>query len=446
MTTRRKNVIWIFGDQHRGQALSCHGDPNVRTPNIDRLAMNGADYTAAVCGFPLCCPFRGTLLTSPYPHKCIPGHEYPLPDGQRTIAHAFNANGYDTAYFGKWHCDGFKERDGRAAFHTVPAARRGGFNRWLGYDNNNSQWDCWLHGHDASGSEVPHFHLAGFETDCLTDLTMRYIEEKAEGIRAGEDAPFFCALSVQPPHDPYCAPEEFQRNYNPATLKLRPNVPPGGKIEERARVELAGYYAMIENLDWNVGRILRKLLECGIAADTEIVFFSDHGDFHGSQGQFRKTSPFAESLSIPFIICNAQSMYGSKKWGVENMVVNHVDIAPTTLGLCGIETPEWMEGFDYSFNTQGGRRDNIPDSAYIQCVIPTGHGNSVNSPWRGIVTREGWKYVCLPGQPWLLFNTNDDPYEMANHVFNTAYGQVREKLHARLREWIAETGDEFDLA
>ena len=102
----KPNVIWVFGDQHRMQALGCNGDPNARTPNIDTLASDGVSFTNAVSGFPLCCPFRGSLLTSRYPHKCVPGHEYPLPDGQKTIAHAFNDAGYRTAWFGKWHVFG----------------------------------------------------------------------------------------------------------------------------------------------------------------------------------------------------------------------------------------------------------------------------------------------------------------------------------------------------
>ena len=86
---KQKNVIWILGDQHRAQALSCNGDPNVNTPNIDRLAAEGVNFRRAVSGFPLCCPFRGSMLTSRYPHHCVPGHEYPMPDGQPTIAHVF---------------------------------------------------------------------------------------------------------------------------------------------------------------------------------------------------------------------------------------------------------------------------------------------------------------------------------------------------------------------
>lgn len=104
-TSSKKNVIWIFGDQHRAQALGCNGDPNVHTPNIDILAGTGVNFTGAVSGYPLCCPFRGSLLTSVYPHKCVPMHEAPMPTDQQTIAHVFNEAGYQTAYIGKWHVE-----------------------------------------------------------------------------------------------------------------------------------------------------------------------------------------------------------------------------------------------------------------------------------------------------------------------------------------------------
>ena len=84
------NIIWIFGDQHRAQALSDSGDPNLNTPNIDRLGREGIRYERAVSGIPLCCPYRGSLLTSRYPHECVPGHEYPLPADRPTVAHVFN--------------------------------------------------------------------------------------------------------------------------------------------------------------------------------------------------------------------------------------------------------------------------------------------------------------------------------------------------------------------
>ena len=120
---RKTNVIWIFGDQQPAYSLAVNGDPNACTPNLDTIAVNGMNFRGAVCGFPLGCPFRGALLTGRYPHKTVPGHEYRLDPDERTIAQVLGEAGYETAYFGKWHLDGHHEREGRAAFHTVPSGK-----------------------------------------------------------------------------------------------------------------------------------------------------------------------------------------------------------------------------------------------------------------------------------------------------------------------------------
>lgn len=438
---KKKNVIWLFGDQHRSQALSYHGNPNVRTPNVDNLAATGMNFTQAVAGFPLCCPFRGSLLTSRYPHHCVPGHEYAMPEDQPTIAHVLNDHGYDTAYFGKWHVDGFHEWSGRGAKYIVPPHRRGGFKTWVGYENNNSPWDSWVHG--GEGEEAFHYRLPGFETDELTNLLINYINTHAKDEK-NKASPFFAVLSVQPPHDPYVAPEKWRARFSAADIKLRPNVPDIPRVTEQARRELAGYYAMIENWDWNVGRIQQALRDTGLAEDTHLIFFSDHGDMHGSHGQFRKTTAYEEAIRIPFIISGETSFYDGRKTGLSDAPVNHVDIAPTTLGLCGVDAPDWMEGFDYS----GLRLDSrplgeLPDSAYIQNVIPTKHGDSVDKAWRGIVTQDGWKYVCFNDMDWLMFNLNEDPYEFVNLAHNPSFGRKRRELIQRLRQWVEKTGDQF---
>jgi len=436
----KKNVIWIFGDQHRGQMLRCNSDFNAVTPNIDNLALTGINFKNAVCGTPLCCPFRGSLLTGLYTHKCVPGHEYRLPEGQCTIANVFRENGYKTAYFGKWHLDGFKENNGRAAFHIVPPERRGGFEHWVGYENNNSQYDCWVHG--GEGDAAFHYQLDGYETDRLTELLINYIKEST----AAENNPFFAVLSVQPPHNPYVAPPEFSGKYNPDRIRLRPNVPNIPKFREKVRKQLANVYAMVENLDWNVGRVRDTLKKAGVLENTHILFFSDHGDMHGSHGQFHKMTPYEEALRIPFIISGAETHYNGWRTGETDIPINHVDIAPTTLGLCGIKKPEWMEGTDYSYcRMAGNKHENEPDSAYIQSVLPTGHAHSVNKPWRGLVTKDDWKYVCLPGMPWMLYNLNEDPYEQINMAFNSAYEGKRKQLNERLKKWVIDTNDDFSI-
>ena len=437
----RPNILWIFGDQHRAQALSCHGDPNVNTPNIDRLAAEGIDAECAYSGFPLCCPARGSLLTGRFAHHVVRGHQLPLPDGQRTLAHSFEENGYETAWFGKWHLDGFQEREGRAAFHTVPRERRGGFRTWLGYENNNSQWDCHVHGHTADGAEVAHVKLPGYETDALTDRLIEFL-----GDHDAADAPFFAALSVQPPHDPYVAPEDRMRDHQPADLVLRPNVPPVERIANEARRNLAGYYAMIENLDWNLGRIRATLDELGLTENTHIIFFSDHGDQHGSQGQFHKTSPWEESVRVPLIFAGGVPYYRDPNGRVRHLIGLH-DLAPTTLGLCGIVPPSEMDGTDFSgLRIKDKPRPERPESAFLHVLEPTMHPHSVDREWRGVISDDGWKLVCFANTPWLLFNLNEDPYELANHAHNVVHKGTRERLLNMLREWLRKTGDDFPLS
>ena len=438
---RRPNVIWVFGDQHRGQALGCAGDPNLHTPNLDRLAAEGVWFRNAVMGFPLCCPARGSILTGQYPHACVPGHQRPLSPSTPTIGHMLADHGYHTAWFGKWHLDGFQEGGPRAVHHHVPRDRRGGFHTWVGYENNNAQFDCYVHGHDGD-QDVEAYKLPCFETDALTDLLIEHVQRRAND---HADQPFFAALSVQPPHDPYTAPEAWMQRHTPAHIRFRPNVPEIDRIRDQASRDLAGYYALIENLDWNLGRIRQTLAELGLTDDTFIVFFSDHGDHHGSHGHFRKMTPYQEAIHVPMII-GGPCRYHYQWQHDNNAPINHVDLAPTTLGLCGLDTPDGLPGFDYSGAVHAERRrDDKPDAAYLQCVIPTGHAPSIDRPWRGLLTRDGWKYVALSGQPMMLFNLNEDPYEQVNLAWHAHAEHRRRELNDRLRQWIDRTGDRFVL-
>ncbi len=366
---RPANVIWIFGDQHRAQACSYRGDPNVYTPNIDNLARDGMRFDAAVAGAPWCSPFRGALLTGLYPHQCgVTRTPEALDPSIPTVTEPFRGAGYHTAYVGKWHLDGSNWR------HTIPPERRGGFDYWVGYENNNIQNEVFVHGDGCEGEE----RLEGYETDALTDRFLAHLRDHVgPGGEAGDYQHFFAVLSVQPPHDPYVAPTNPRyatTRRHPNDVVLRPNVPPGGDYAARARLMHAGYYAMIENLDWNIGRIREGLKELGVDRETYIVFFSDHGDMLWSHGHRGKSSPWEESIRIPFIISRVGGPHNM--WtGICDAVLNHVDIAPTSLGLCGIQVPETMPGFDYSGrcihrkapeHRDTDDRGSEPDSAYLQ--------------------------------------------------------------------------------
>jgi len=430
----KPNVIWIFGDQHRAQATGYMGDPNARTPNLDRMAAAGVPFYQAISGCPWCTPFRGALMTSRYIHRAVQQTPQALDPALPTIADAFNEAGYTTAYVGKWHLTGSNK-----LIH-VPREHRGRFDIWLGYENNNAQYDCWIHGHDQDerdDTDPLTEKLEIYETDALTNRFIDFLKKQKGG------DPFFGVLSVQPPHDPYVAPPEFEKNYHPESIQMRPNVPDIPRVKDPARKDLAGYYAQIENLDHNLGRILDTLDAEGLAENTHVIFFSDHGDSHGSHGHFRKSNPYEEAVRILCIVLPAG---GRRVQDHSNAPFNHVDFAPTSLGLCGIDVPDWMEGTDFSHHVLADRPapESEPTSAYIQQCVRK-RFQSLNRTWRGIRTNDGWKYVCLKGQPLLMFDLNEDPYETLNLAFLDTHNDKRETLQNELAAWIEKTEDVFAL-
>ena len=107
-----------------------------------------------------------------------------------------------------------------------------------------------------------------------------------------------------------------------------------------------------------------------------------------------------------------------------------------------------MEGKDYSsfrVRKAGTAAVSLPDSAYLQVVVPTWHADSVNKPYRGIVTRDGWKYTCFEGISWMMFNLNEDPFEQVNLAHNSKYRVERQRLIGRLKQWGADSGDRFGI-
>lgn len=430
---QQQNMIWIFGDQQRAQALGYQGDPNARTPNLDALARESITFGNAISGCPWSTPFRGSLLTGLYPNKAVYRTPQKLDPTLPMISDVFNERGYVTALYGKWHLNGHNSKT------FVPKDERGRFDVWIAYENNNAQYDVHVHGHDIWGREDDNElaeKLTEYETDALTNKVIEFLKNRPA------DKPFFVVLSVQPPHDPYVAPPEYMGKYCADSIILRPNVPPVERIEGNAREDLAGYYAQIENLDMNVGRLYDALEELGLLDNTNLMFFSDHGDCHYSHGYTRKSSPWQESINIPFIFRPA----GGRAEGVpaqSDVMFQTVDIAPTSLGVCGIEKPEFMMGFDFSkVATEGIVVEGAPDAVLLQHIYPKSF-ECLDRPWRGVVTADGWKYVVVEHQPIMLFNLNEDPYELNNMAYLAPYRKKRAELAAKLQAMLDEVGDEF---
>jgi arylsulfatase A-like enzyme len=422
-SSRKPNVVFVFADQWRAQAMGHTGDPNVKTPNLDRLAASSIRLGTAVSTCPVCTPYRGSLLTGRYAltHGLFM-NDVPLNNDAVSIAQAFKGAGYATGYIGKWHVDGH----GRSNF--IPRERRQGFDFW-------KVLEC-THNYNHSpyyADENVKLFWDGYDAQAQTREAQSYIRQQAG------KGPFLLMLSWGPPHDPYpTAPKPYADLYNPDQLKLRPNIPP--ERQALARKQMAGYYSHCSALDDCVGSIWQTLREMGIEDDTIFIFTSDHGDMLGSQGLGNKQAPYDESVRVPFLIHNPRLFADARTISTP---IGTPDIMPTLLGLCGIEIPKTVEGLDFSAHLRGGPAPS-DGAALIACYTPFGQWLRARGgrEYRGIRTE---RYTCVRGLdgPWLLFDNEADPYQLKNLVGEASAAELQKDLDARLQAKLKQVHDDF---
>ncbi|MDP8246043.1 MAG: sulfatase [Candidatus Hinthialibacter antarcticus] len=419
--SRPPNVIFIFPDQMRGQAMGCMGNPDVKTPNIDRLAKEGILFPNTVANTPVCCAARACLLTGKYASaNGMIANDLRLRESETSIAELMGAAGYKTGFIGKWHLDGGKRLPG----FVPPGPRRQGFDYWAANQCSHRHFD----NHYFRDTDEP-IPIKKFEPEGWTDLTLEFIQ-------ANQTNPFFLMVGMGPPHNPYGAPKKYEDMYDPEAITLRPNWKPGTELGSKE--DIAKYYAAITAIDDQVGRILDQLDQLGLTDDTIVIFTSDHGDMLGSHGLRLKRKPHEESAVVPGIVRYPKN---ARQNHVSEAMFTHVDMAPTMLGLCGLDVPREMQGSDLSAYIEG-KTDKSPDSAFMQIFGPYAHG-TVENAWRGVRT-ERYMYARYQDKPWLLFDLKNDPYQMNNLVGNPKYAPVQQNLDARTLAWMDATGDSWE--
>jgi arylsulfatase A-like enzyme len=422
---RKPNVLMVVADQWRAQAFGFAGDPNVRTPNLDRFAAKSVRFVNAVSGMPVCSPMRASLLTGqrPLTHGIFL-NDVPLNPDALTFPEVLRQGGYQTGAIGKWHVDGH----GRSSF--IPRERRQGFEFWKVLECTHNYTNSVYFG-DAPKRE----RWEGYDAFAQARAAGDFIRQQAKDTK-----PFLLYLSWGPPHDPYfSAPENYRALYNADTLKLRPNIP--AEMEKEARGILAGYYAHCTALDDAMGELLRALEESGEARETIVIFTADHGDMLGSQGMYKKQKPFDESIRVPMLVRWPAGL--GEKGVTLDAPINSEDVMPTLLGLCGFEIPESAEGIDYSGYMKGGK--NPSDGAtVIQCVAPFGEWERRKGgrEYRGVRTTR-YTYVRDLKGPWLLFDNQEDSYQTNNLIDVGAHSALQAEMEALLRRKLAERRDEF---
>jgi len=431
-SARKPNLVFIFADQWRAQATGYADDANAQTPYLDKLAKESINFTNAVSGCPVCSPYRASLMTGQYwlTHGIF-YNDKPLNPDSMTIGKVYSRAGYETGYIGKWHLNGHDKntslQEGRNAF--IPKERRQGFKFWkvreCTHNYNKSYY--------FADTPVKQF-WDGYDAIAQTCEAQKYIRQHTN------ETPFVLFMSWGPPHAPYqTAPDKYRRKFSADKIILHPNVPE--PLKKKAREELAGYYAHIAALDDCIADLIQTIKDCGIEDNTIFVFTSDHGDMLHSHSHTKKQKPWEESVRIPFLL-RYPAVHGKTGRKID-MPINTPDIMPTLLGLSGIAIPKSVEGKDFSGVIKGTRSpDN--DAVLIMCPVPFHQWGYKRGgrEYRGVRTRR-YTYVRDINGPWLLYDNQNDPYQLENLCNNPEYAQIQQKLEKILSRKLKETNDKF---
>jgi arylsulfatase A-like enzyme len=478
-TPRRPNIIFIFSDDHATSAISAYGSKLIDTPNIDRIAREGAIFRNCFCTNSICGPSRATILTGKHCHlNSFPDNHSTFDGSQTTFPKLMQQAGYQTAIVGKWHL----------------VSQPTGFDHW---DILPGQGDYYnpmlLTAPKQPGGEPAKRRIEGHCTDIVTDLALQWLD-------AGRDAtkPFVLMLQHKAPHREWQpGPEELglfkghsfpepptlfddyagraggaaeqemtiARHMKGRDLALKPpaNLTPAQQdlwdaafAEENAAYEaappigddltrwnyqryIANYLRCVAGVDRTIGRVLEHLDTTGLARDTIVIYSSDQGFYLGEHGWFDKRWMYEESLRMPLVV----RWPGVTKPGtVDEHMVQNLDFAQTFLAAAGIEAPPDMQGRSLVPLLRGESPPDWRQSIYYHYYefpephrVPSHYG--VRTPTHKLIWYDARR-------EWELFDLVNDPHEMrsihADPAARATFDSLRGEL-VRLRgEFRDDTG------
>lgn len=451
----KPNLLYVFADQWRAEAMGWMCEDQVDTPNIDHFMEESMCCTNAYSTFPLCSPHRASLMTGKYPLKvgmwtnCKIGLEeiLMLKPQEICIANVLKDQGYRTAYLGKWHLDAsemnFYEEPASGARHwdayTPPGERRQGFDDWISYGASDQHLDphYWM---DDEKQIKPGKWSAEFETDKAIEYMSAYKQK---------DQPFAMFISYNPPHLPYeLVPDKYYDKYRDLKVHFRENVPEdlraeGGLLETQTRQ----YFAAVHGIDEQFGRILTFLKENGLEENTIVVLSADHGEMLGSHRLMSKNVWYEESIHIPLMI----RQKGRIEPGKYEEIFASIDHMPTLLGLMDAPIPATCDGISHAPGLLGQEQE-VPQEMFL-CSYPGTAEMVATFASRGLTQKAyGWRgirdkrytYVISNGydpddtQEELLYDHETDRYELSPRVIPADCQEeqilaYREKLKAYLK-------------
>ncbi len=356
----RPNIVLICADQQRMDSLPCYGNRFVSAPGTDAMAANGMAFDRAFTPWPVCTPARATMWTGVYPHAHgVIDNVYGIDNAfashakvSRTVFDHLKEAGYLTAHFGKWH---------------LGEAQPPFFDVWE--ESFNSRLGHWIDG-KLDGEYRP---------DRSTDASIAFLERQKDA-----DRPFVMVQSYYPPHDPYSAPLRFYEPYR-------------GK-----GVPFAGYYAAVSALDHDVARIRAALAATGLAKNTLVFYYSDHGDtfWYRREGE-HKFVCFDDAIRIPLLVEGPGIAPGSRSAAP----VGLQDLTPTLLDYAEADGPAILHGRSLRPLLEGRTPDDWRDDFYVQTIT------HISQLEQRCVRTERWKLIASSNGAHELYDLAADPEE-----------------------------------
>lgn len=411
----RPNILVLFSDDHRADTIAALGNRHIRTPYLDKLVRGGTTFTRAYCMGSMhgavCIPSRAMLMTGRSLFRIKENMQ-----GQETWPEAFARAGYATFVTGKWHNG---EPSVKRAFQQGRAVFLGGMG-----------WPYELPVRDLIGGELVNGRMsAEHSVKVFADAAAEFISGRAVEKR---QQPWLCYVAFNLPHDPRVAPEEIRRRYKDSRMPLPKNYLPQHPIEigdlvvrdellegwprtpDAVKRHLADYYASIEYVDAQVGRILEALDTTRQRENTLIVFAGDSGLAIGSHGLLGKQSIYEHSMRVPLIFAGP----GVPKNARREAFAYLLDVYPTLGALAGVSGPGGSEGASLA-DVMRGRKSSARDEVFLA------YAKTQRS-----LRDERWKLMHFPqiGVSH-LFDLQNDPDEIRNLA---ALPEHRERLTAMM--------------
>ena len=407
MASNKPNIVFVLIDDQGYGDLGCHGNPVLKTPNIDEFYSQSARFTDYHVG-PTCAPTRAGLFCGHFANSTGVWHTVGgrslLRRNETTIADVFSENGYNTGLFGKWHLgDNYPYRPQDRGFKCVVTHGGGGISQAPDYWGNDYFDDTYL----VNGE------YKNFEGYC-TDV---WFSEAEKFIEANSGSPFMCFITPNAPHSPFNVEEKYSAMYR----------------DKVSHIERVNFYGMITNIDENFGRLIEKLKALDIYDDTIVIYMTDNGstcmveEAHTCGLRDFKGTPYEGGHRVPFFI-RWKNGGLLESYDIDTLAAN-VDFMPTMMELCGIDTAGYEKiGFHGKSlkplltdkNAKWEQRTLVTDSQRLPNPVK-------------------WRQSAVMTEKWRLVNGHE-LYDIVNDLSQTTdvskdYPLVVEKLRKDYEKW-----------